>query len=144
MRPARPPSPPRFILPNPYTQKLEAFPVEDWREGWEPAGRLVSDGLPVIRLPDPRGSGFALLRPHFVLDRAGRKLHVSAGAAPTQGGGQDPLVAYIPPVLEFETVAREVCKQSHGKRRLGPPLFDKPLQAMPQDGPAESRAGSAS
>ena len=89
-----------YSVPNPYVKgQIEERPIEDWREGWDPLGKLVNDGLPVIRIHKPGSAMYTLVRPYHLINAQNDYV--------VDPDTQIKVIAFVSPLFNWKTMVRE-------------------------------------
>lgn len=101
-----------YTVFNTFTKQEEERPLEDWRQGWEPSGELVQDGLPVIRFFRQGSSLYALTRPYYLINAQNDYV--------VDPDTQKKVIEFVSPLFNWKIMVRE-----DGNRLK--PVHDKPL-----------------
>ena len=105
---------PCFFVTNIFDMKPYSVTVQDWREGWKKTGKLIGDGLPVLRMISHKPAAEYLMRPYYLVDSHGEYLRNFIGTT-------NKVIEFIKPTLGLKEISKE------GNRYTLVPLFDRPI-----------------
>lgn len=84
---------------SPYSKNKVEVEIEDWREGWEPNGRLLHDGLPVLRIFKEKSAMYTLMRPYYLIDAKDEYV--------VDPETQKKVIEFVSPLFNWKVMVRE-------------------------------------
>lgn len=88
-----------YSVLSPFSKQTVERPVEDWREGWEPEGKPIHDGLPVIRIFKEGSAMYTLVRPYYLINAQNQYV--------VNPETHEKVIEFVSPLFNWQTMVRE-------------------------------------
>jgi hypothetical protein len=107
-----------YSVPSPFKDHLIQCPIEDWRADWKPDGKLVGDGLPVLRIFKENTQEFALARPYYLINASKEHLLDSVTS--------EKVIVFVSPLFDWKKMIME-------NNRFLEPVHKRPIMDRESD-----------
>lgn len=84
---------------SPYSKREVKAELEDWRDGWQPEGKLLFDGLPVLRIYKEQSSMYTLTRPYYLINCQNEYV--------VDPITQKKVIEFVSPLFDWKVMVRE-------------------------------------